>query len=494
MQLFIRRSAPTATDTTFTAITPARVGATDEYRYTLPAAQAQGDVWYYFQAQDASGRTFTNPGKSISGAQLLHRVQFGPDNVPPTIRYGPARNLIFNTAVADSLPIYAIIADDRPTGIDTAYVEYQINGVAGPTLPLLRRTVRGINSDSVWVNRLDFPANSLRAGDQIRYRIVARDSSRARNQAISPATGFYELNVVVLQAARTQYSATFGEATAATDFVGYGFSVATPTGFTDPAIHSEHPYRNGSDVRTDQSNYEYLLRAPITIDANPRNATMRYDDIVLVEPTDDGSVFGGEGFYDYVIVEGSRNNGQTWLPLVNGYNSTAQPDWLTTYNSNLVAGLPSERNSVAVGTPALYRKREFSMTGSGSFQAGETILIRFRLFADQLAHGWGWAIDNLAIQVPILAAEPGSAGAFAVYPNPASSGTVRIEADLVRPVTEAAFTITSPTGQLLRQLTLKVSGTRVDELVNVGQLPAGLYFLKLSTNETILTQKLMIVR
>ncbi len=494
VQLFIRRSAPTATDTAFTAVPLARVGTTDEYRYTLPAAQAQGDIWYYFRAQDASGRTFTNPGKSITGAQLYQRALLGPDLVPPTIRYGPARNFIFNTAVADSLPIYAIISDNRETGIDTAYVEYQINNAALSTLPLRRTAIRTIDSDSVYVNRLNFPANSLQAGDRIRYRIVARDSSRARNQAINPATGFYELYVVAPLATRSQYSTTFQEATVATDFAGAGLSVTTVAGFTDPALHSEHPYRNGSDVRTSESNYEFLLLSPITIDSRPQYAIMRYDEIVLVEPGDEGSVFGGEGFYDYAIVEGSRNNGQTWLPLLDGYNSTADEDWLTTYNSNLVNGLPFERNSAAVGTPPLYRTREFSLTESGAFRAGETILIRFRLFADALSHGWGWAVDNLAIQIPILATEPVSEGKFVVYPNPVSTGLVRVEAEFTRPVAEATLTVNGATGQTLRQLTLPVGGTKLRQSLDLSQLPTGLYFLKLRAGDTVLTQKVVIAK
>ena len=56
------------------------------------------------------------------------------------------------------------------------------------------------------------------------------------------------------------------------------------------------------------------------------------------------------------------------------------------------------------------------------FSEGDTILIRFRLFSDPYAHGWGWAIDNLRIQfvvsAPLTVLSPGN---IAVYPNPFSS-------------------------------------------------------------------------
>jgi hypothetical protein len=499
VRLFYRKGPPVGADTTFIAITPARVGTTDEYRYTLPAAQAQGDIWYYFQAQDASGRTFTNPGKLPSGQQALNRVQIGPDKSPPTIRFSPPKNFIFTTTVADSLPLYVTISDDRPTGVDTAYVEYQINGQAQPTLPLRfnRGAIGGVLYDSVYVNRITFPANSLKAGDKITYRFVARDASRSQNQSINPASGFYELTVVSPQAPRDRYTNTFQNATAATDFVGYGFSIATPTGFANPAIHSEHPYRNGTDYQN-QSSYEYVLLTPITLKANPDSAVMRYDEVVLVEPGDAGSRFGEDGFYDYVIVEGSSDNGQTWKPLVSGYDANDQFDWLTAYNRSLVPGLPGEQNSATVGTPTLYKRRTVSMLATGNFRAGQTVLIRFRLFADQLAHGWGWAIDNLDIQVPppppVLANEPVTAGRFTVYPNPVTTGLIRIEAELNKPVAEAGLTISGPTGQALRQSTVKVGGTTFSQQLDLSQLPTGLYFIRLKAGDAVLTQKVIIAR
>ena len=499
VRLFYRRGPPTATDSTFITITPTRVGTTDEYTYTLPAAQAQGDFWYYFQAQDASGRTFTNPGKLPTGEQSLHRVQVGPDNVLPTVRYSPPKNFIFTTAVADSLPIYVTVSDDRPTGIDTVYVEYQVNGQAQPALPLRfnRDAIGGVVYDSLYTNRIDFPANSLKAGDKLSYRIVARDSSRARNQTVNPATGFYELTVVATQAPRDRYANNFQNATAATDFASYGFSVTTPASFTNPAVHSEHPYRNGSDYQF-QSNYEYVLLAPITLKANPDSAVMRYDEVVLVEPADPGSRFGDEGFFDYVIVEGSSNNGQTWRPLIDGYSSSDQSDWLAAFERATAPGLPNERNSTTVGTPSLYKRRTVPLLGNGNFRAGQTILIRFRLFADQLVHGWGWAIDNLEIQVPppppVLANEPVSAGRFTVYPNPVSAGLIRVDAELSKSVAEAGLTVTGPTGQALRQSTVNVNGRAFSQQLDLSQLPAGLYFVRLNAGDAVLTQKVIIAR
>ena len=305
-RLYYRKTAPTTSDTLFTAVDLTQVGTTNEYRYTLPAILAGGDVWYYLQVQDASGRTFMNPGRMTTGAKTWHHVQSGPDNTPPYIQYSPAKHVILSTALTDSLPIYARIDDDR-SGIASAYVEYQINGVLQPILALTtsNQTIDRFSYDSLYVNHLIFPANSLKAGDRITYRIVAQDKARSKNQAFSPATGFYELVVAGLQPAREQYTTTFNEATAARDFTGYGFSITTPASFGNPAIHSEHPYRNGADFQY-QSNYEYMLLAPIRIKANPDSAFIRFDEIVLVEPGDAGSRVGDATFYDYVTVEGLK--------------------------------------------------------------------------------------------------------------------------------------------------------------------------------------------
>ncbi|GAB3944555.1 hypothetical protein GCM10028805_12240 [Spirosoma harenae] len=499
IRFFYRRTSPTATDTLFTSVTPTQVGTTNEYQFTIPAAQASGDTWYYFQVQDASGRTFTNPGKKTTGAQLWNHVYVGTDNVPPIIQYAPSKTNILSTTVADSLPIYARISDAR-NSISNAYVDYQINGVAQPALPMRysRQTVNNTTYDSIYVARINFPANTLKVGDKITYRIIAQDGSRAKNQTVSPATGFHQLTVTALKPVRDQYITTFSDATVASDFAGNGLSIATPTGFTDPALHSEHPYGNGADFQY-QTNYESILLSPIRIKTNPDSTYIRFDEIVLVEPGGDGSKLGDPTFYDYVIVEGSLDNGQTWKPLVDAYSSADRKEWTTAYNLNLKAGFFNEWNSTTAGLPAFFRRREFPILKTGSaFKTGDQILIRFRLFADQLSYGWGWAIDNLRIQAPpppvLLGTEPITSTLFTTYPNPVSNGLLRIEADLPKPLAEIGLTINNLTGQSLQQQTLKVSGTKLSTQLDVSQLPSGLYLLQIKAGESILTKKIILAK
>jgi hypothetical protein len=191
-------------------------------------------------------------------------------------------------------------------------------------------------------------------------------------------------HVYALQPARVEYSNDF-ETAGGADFAGSGFTVGTYAGFSGSAIHSTHDY-------PDASTLTFMLLVPVQVAA--AHATISFNEVVLVEPGDPGSVFGDANFWDYVVVEGSRD-GVTWIPLADGYDSREDADWLAAYN----AGDP--------GDSSLLRPRVLSLTPV--FSPEETILVRFRLFADASANGWGWAIDDLQIQAGATTDAPGAA-------------------------------------------------------------------------------------
>ncbi|CCG98281.1 hypothetical protein FAES_0267 [Fibrella aestuarina BUZ 2] len=500
-KIFYRKGYPTQLDNTFQGFDMTRVGTTNEYRYTIPAAQLTDRIAYFLRVQDVAGRVYSNPGRDVNDNQFFYSFVPGADRKAPTITHVPDQTVLF-AAAADTIPIIAKIVDDRrlgtrfKQGVDTAYVEYQVNGVARPAVPL-RYFNSDLVPDSTWVGLLTLPQNSLKAGDKLSYRIVARDLSAARNQAVSPATGFYEITIVGPQATvRSQYVNDFASTATATDFAGNNFRIETPTGFTSPSINSDHPYANGSDI-FNESNFTYSLLAPIRVKANPDSAKIRFDEIVLVEPGESGATYLDQGFYDYVIVEASKDNGRTWLPLIDGYDASNRSEWLTAWNSRKSAVDPNtgEQNSTAVGTAALLKRREIGIYDKGLFRANDVILIRFRLFADQLAHGWGWQIDNLQIQVPVpvvLATEPTPVANFDVFPNPVSN-TVRVTAELTQPATSGTLTLSSPTGQSVRQLSVAVrDGKQISEQMDLSQLPTGMYFLQLKAGDASQVKKIMV--
>ncbi|HMB91640.1 MAG TPA: hypothetical protein VKP65_12380, partial [Rhodothermales bacterium] len=190
--------------------------------------------------------------------------------------------------------------------------------------------------------------------------------------------------------AQLSYANTFDASGASDDFIGNGFSVTTANGFNSPAIHSQHPYGQAST-------FTYMLKTPIEIGS--RNATLTYDDVVLVE---EGAVtdYTDSNFFDYVIVEGSED-GTTWLPLIPGYDSRADADWLTAYRSG-ISGIDSN----TPGDASLFVSHSINLLDT--FERGDLIFIRFRLFSDPLAVAWGWAIDNLDIQPNAVSTDPGT--------------------------------------------------------------------------------------
>ena len=158
------------------------------------------------------------------------------------------------------------------------------------------------------------------------------------------------------------------------DFASNGFAIDTVIGFNNGALQSPHPY-------ADNNIYIAQLLVPIIVSSS--NAALSYDDIAIVEPGDPGSVFGDSNFWDYVIVEGTKD-GLNWKPLVDGYDSRADTTWYDAFVSK------------GAGDSTMYRNHILDLFKA--FSAGDTILIRFRLFADAGYNGWGWAIDNLVIQ------------------------------------------------------------------------------------------------
>ncbi|MBI3788470.1 MAG: T9SS type A sorting domain-containing protein [Ignavibacteriales bacterium] len=209
--------------------------------------------------------------------------------------------------------------------------------------------------------------------------------------------------VTAMQAPRTSYTNNFN--TSGTDFTSNGFTLSTPVGFSSQAYHSPHPYSNNK-------NYTLALNIPIIVSSS--NAFVRFDEIALVEPGDPGSVFGDANFYDFCVVEASKD-GSTWLPLEDGWDARRDATWESAWNSN------------TNGAPSMIKNHQMSLLSK--FSPGDLVTIRFRLYTDAGATGWGWMIDNLEIQASLVSVEQGNAaiptsyGLAQNYPNPFNPST-----------------------------------------------------------------------
>jgi hypothetical protein len=453
----------TPANANYTAVQMTPTGVTNEFQASLPGVTVNTSYAYFITVEDNLARLFRNPGlvytQNQAPEQNINIVDIGPDTEGPTIIHTPV-DFIFETD--SQIAIEALVTDNITLAQVT--LEFQIDGGATQSLPMSKTAATDTYSATIQV-----PA-SLAVGDLVKYRIIARDASASTNQSSSPAANFYTVFVTGDIPAQTSYENNFN--TESFDFIGNSFSIATPANFQDGAIHSEHPYQDGSGPNN-ESNYSYQLQVPIIISAS--NHYIQFDEIVLVEPGEDGSDFGDDDFFDYVVVEGSKNDGATWFPFEDGYDARDNAAWLTRYNSNIVAN-----NSLSTGIPSFFRERQIDILSASNFAAGEKVKIRFRLFADEAAHGWGWAIDNLSIQGSVTGVENPYSQSLEVFPNPVAEYlTVRGSER------NSAVEIFSVDGR-------KVFSTIAEKnelTVDVRNFPCGIYFLRSREGEKIVNRK-----
>jgi hypothetical protein len=443
------------------------LGTNGEFNAQLPAPNGEKEYSYYFSAKTAGGKEISLPATTST---IPFRFTVAEDNEPPVITHIPDGFILETT---DTLLIGANITDKL--GIDTAYLEYSINDQMRPAIPLFDL---GFNS---FGNFIVFPAGSLRAGGSLKYRIVAFDISSKRNRAVSPASDFYTVKIEGFGDPRVSYENNFNMPSE--DFIGNAYRIEQPDGFMNGAIHSDHPYKDGSGTN-DESNYIYQLKFPITV--KDKDAFIRFDEIVLVEPGERGTVFGDAEFWDYVIVEASRDRGRTWVSLLDGYDSRANADWLSAYNRRIV-----DNNSTTIGTPSLFRPRVINMLDK--LRANETVLLRFRLFADQAAHGWGWAIDNLQIQSGVVGLDDYifSKEDVNVYPNP-NAGSFMIYGQFKKNVKQLKTVVTDLAGRQIYEDLTAVRGLIYQQNISLPELSAGMYIVQLYIDGNLLTKKVMI--
>ncbi|MFD1817455.1 Por secretion system C-terminal sorting domain-containing protein [Pseudarcicella hirudinis] len=480
-----------------------RIPNTDTYTFSLPASATERTISYYFQGSDLAGRTMLTPAEAPGKADstFFYRFKVGADTTRPVVVYNNNISSMFSTETITKLPT---LKGSDNIGIDTVYVEYSINGAVQKPFGLKRSNGDGILI-SDYDGNFEFPAGLLKGGEKITYRIVVKDKAKAKNTTYSPITGTYEFKVIQIQAPVAIYQTDFSNLQS-TDFFTKGFSITTPASFKDPSMNSDHPYKDGSeeDVDVDPfTNTYFTLLKPVTLRAD--TAKIYFDEVVLVEPGEtnakfynsDGSV--NRQFYDYVIVEGSSDGGKTWKAFQAGWDSNDKPVWLSAWNSIV----DQDNNSKAVGSPALFQKRQIDMLKAGYFKAGDKVLIRFKLHADAGAYGWGWTVDNLNIQGPA----PGTSGGNQVLgleeevktevklsPNPNETGEFRIEAKFVKPAGKVTLSVSTLTGKMLGTSTFEGIGTEFTQIVNLSNQAGGTYFIHLQVGDERIVKKAIFLR
>lgn len=431
------------------------------YSAVLPGVEIPLNISYYISVQDVLLKSYTSP----AGAPTKYHTFFvGSDDEAPSITHEPVVTL---TPAETSLELTAEIVDN--TGIASVIFEYNINGENTESIELT--TNDGFN----YAVSVDL-AGKISNGDAFNYRFIATDISSNANQTTYPSDGFHQVQITD---ALEEYANDFNESSS--DFFSDYFTVSTPDGFENGALHSKHPYE-GTGIDGQLISYTTQLKYPIKVATD--NARMSFDEIVLVEPGQTGIAFGENEFWDYVIVEASKDNGETWVYLLNGYDARQKTSWLLRYNSDLQTE-GRNQNSKAVASPDLYENRVISLNGMNEeFVAGDKILIRFRLFSDPFSTGWGWAIDNLQIQTQSVGIrEVASDKNIEIYPNPFTN-TIYVKRISIK--------------RLHKIRLLDLNGKLVfakdnisNNYIDLPELPKGVYIIQLVHKSGIINKKIV---
>lgn len=414
---------------------------------------------YFFSATDAMNRRLVFPADAPS-RYLSFKI--GTDKEAPVVTHEPVKYMVTTNL---SAKIDAEVTDN--IGLKSVKIEYFINGGGVKEIALLKDTT------DVYSGNLVFPSGIVKDGDKISYRIVAVDSSSQANIGKSPLSGYHIFYIQGIQNPVEKYLNDFNTQT--NDFISSDFTISTATGFDNQALNSAHPY---SSPDTDEMNFNFvsILKYPIILKAGGK---MSFDEIVLVEPGETGAKFGVDEFWDYVIVEGSKDGGNNWKPLIDGYDSNAQSSWLTLYNSATVG-----QNSTAVPDKNLFVKREFELLAKGNFQVGDTIQVRFRLYSDPYAHGWGWIIDKLVIQdfgTDVNSLEI-SSGEVVFYPNPASD-LLNFQLQTKSEIDKLVLKGFNSSGKIVYNQQFGVGSSSFKTSIDVSNFIPGLYLFSIVADE-----------
>lgn len=433
-----------------------------QYTGEIPVARFSGNVQYYFTSKTTSSKEYRYPSLAPS-KKLLFKI--GPDYFPPVVNHNPTK------IIPEALQNLAIstMAEDN-MGIGAVKVEYKINGMSQEPVVL--------SNDSA--NRFRGNIRLMENTTSLEYRIVAEDNSSRKNKKYAPQAGFYQVEIFRPEEALNGYVSDFNSAT--DDFIHSDFRISAQAGFTSGILHTMHPYLV-SGVENEMYHQVAQLKYPIVV---RENGLMSFDEVALVEPGTQGASYTDRIFWDYVIVEGSKDNGITWLPLSEGYDAQQNDQWQTAFTSSIVNNL-----SVSSASEDMFVRRTINLTNKTGLSDGDVILIRFRLASDASVNGWGWAIDNLEIQkLQVGNSEIGREYAVQVYPNP-FSGILNIDFSS-QTSSQVEVSVFNLTGKTVYRETWSDTAWDSKKQIDLSTLDSGIYLVQgVDENSNQFTKKII---
>jgi subtilisin-like proprotein convertase family protein len=169
-------------NSTYTYVRMTATGNPNEFSATIPGYPVGTNVNYYFSIYDQLGEYIYLPG-SAPGVPFTYYV--GTDTKPPTINNIP---IVQKTTYDFPFRIFAEVNDN--IGIDSVYVEYNINGGTNTTKPFINYR------DSIYYVQIAPDSSIINSITTFGYRITAIDNSTQHNVKTFPWSGYQQVHIV----------------------------------------------------------------------------------------------------------------------------------------------------------------------------------------------------------------------------------------------------------------------------------------------------------
>jgi hypothetical protein len=437
---------------------------TNQFTGNLPVKNHLGFIQYYIVAQSADNKVFSLP--SNAPTKILS-FRIGTDYTLPILQHNPVKIV---SKDLKSMNLTAMAKDNL--GINSVKVEIKVNGVLQDVVELSAISKDLYNSNIKIADQL------LNSGT-IEYRIIADDKSKSNNKVTLPSSGYYTVKVYDTIKPVKSYQNDFNSYTE--DFITSDFDISEIPGFSNGILHSTHPY-GLSVFENEKFNLIAQLRTPVIIQ---KYGQMSFKEVVLVEPGESSTQYNETLFWDYVIVEASKDNGVTWLPLVKGYDSNTDNVWYSAFKSKID------------GNESMFLTQTIDLTKNTGLVPGDIAIFRFRLASDRSINGWGWAIDDLKIQDSQLFPEDEtkeeivSTQNFNVYPNP-FAGSFYVDCTGTENVSTIDINVTDLTGKSIFRDVWMNPQYDSKKQINLNNLQAGIYLVNMVTDASqIITKKIV---
>lgn len=143
-----------------------------------------------------------------------------------------------------------------------------------------------------------------------------------------------------------------------------------------------------------------------------------------------------------------------------------------------VCNAGNKTTKIYISSQSNFQPRTFDIRIFTNFKPRDTLFLRFRLFSDPYAHGWGWAVDDLKIKSVSAGVESISLdNSLKLYPNP-GNGIIYVNITSDNPFEKISYSISNITGTTIKAGNLPVNGTFV---LNLTGQNSGIYFIKNTT-------------